>query len=181
METLDAARRRGATILGEICGYGAATDSHHLTQPHPEGNAALASMNAACTAAQVKPEQIGYVNAHGTGTPLNDSAEAAAINRWAGARAATLPDVPTVAESILPGYELTAWFGIFAPAGTPQPIVDKLAADIDRVLRMPALVKQFESLGTDASYMAPPEFAAFVGNEYTRWTRAFKESGVAPK
>ena len=96
-------------------------------------------------------------------------------------RSPALPDVPTVSESILPGYELTAWFGIFAPAGTPQPIVDKLAADIDRVLRMPALVKQFESLGTDASYMAPPEFAAFVGNEYTRWTRAFKESGVAPK
>jgi len=98
LETLDAARRRGATILGEICGYGAATDSHHLTQPHPEGIAALASMNAACAAAQVKPEQIGYVNAHGTGTPLNDSAEAAAINRWAGTRAATLPVSSTKAS-----------------------------------------------------------------------------------
>jgi len=96
-------------------------------------------------------------------------------------RSPALPDVPTVSESILPGYELTAWFGIFAPAGTPQAVVDKLAADIERVLRMPALVKQFESLGTDASYMAPAQFAGFVGSEYTRWTRAFKESGVAPK
>jgi len=98
LETLDAAQRRGATILGEICGYGAATDCHHLTQPHPEGSAALASMNAACEAAQVRPEQIGYVNAHGTGTPLNDSAEAAAINRWAGARASTLPVSSTKAS-----------------------------------------------------------------------------------
>ena len=96
-------------------------------------------------------------------------------------RSPALPDVPTVSESILPGYELTAWFGIFAPAGTPQPVVDKLAADIDRVVRMPALVKQFESLGTDASYMAPSDFARFVGNESTRWTRAFKDSGVEPK
>lgn len=87
LETLDSARRRNAEILGEIVGYGAATDSHHLTQPHPNGDAALASMNAACESARLSPDQIQYVNAHGTGTPLNDSAEAAAINRWAGAAA----------------------------------------------------------------------------------------------
>ena len=98
LETLDHARRRGATILGEICGYGAATDSHHLTQPHPEGNAALASMTAACEAARVRPEQIGYLNAHGTGTPLNDSAEAEAINRWAGAGAKSIPVSSTKAS-----------------------------------------------------------------------------------
>ena len=90
LETLDSAQRRGAEILGEIVGYGAATDSHHLTQPHPQGNAALASMQLACETARVLPEQISYVNAHGTGTPLNDSAEAAAINRWAGANAAAV-------------------------------------------------------------------------------------------
>lgn len=84
LETLDHARRRGAEILGELVGYGAATDGHHLTQPHPEGNAAFASMTAACHSAGLRPEQIGYVNAHGTGTSLNDSAEAAALNRWAG-------------------------------------------------------------------------------------------------
>src|SRR6185503_9444043 len=85
LETLERARGRGARILGEICGYGATTDVHHLTQPHPQGVAALASMRAACAAAGVGPREIGYVNAHGTGTPLNDSAEAAAINEWAGA------------------------------------------------------------------------------------------------
>jgi len=91
LETLDSARARHAEILGEIAGYGAATDSHHLTQPHPNGDAALASMTAACASAGVNPGQIGYINAHGTGTPLNDGAEAAAINRWAGAHARTLP------------------------------------------------------------------------------------------
>lgn len=91
LETLDHARRRGAAVLGEVVGYAAATDVHHLTQPHPHGEAALATMTAACECAGLAPEQIDYVNAHGTGTPLNDAAEAAAIGRWAGARAASLP------------------------------------------------------------------------------------------
>jgi 3-oxoacyl-[acyl-carrier-protein] synthase II len=91
LETLESATRRNAEILGEIAGYGAATDAHHLTQPHPNGDAALASMSAACESARIAPEQISYINAHGTGTPLNDSAEAAAINRWAGAKARQIP------------------------------------------------------------------------------------------
>lgn len=98
LEPLDAARRRGAEVLGEIVGYGAATDAHHLTQPHPQGHAALATMQAACAMAGLTPERIGYVNAHGTGTPLNDEAEAHAINRWAGPRAQTLPVSSTKAS-----------------------------------------------------------------------------------
>lgn len=88
LETLEAARARGAPILAEIAGYGIATDRHHLTQPHPEGDAALASMSAATREAGLAPEQIGYINSHGTGTPLNDVAEARAISRWAGSSVA---------------------------------------------------------------------------------------------
>ncbi|HTL17276.1 MAG TPA: beta-ketoacyl-[acyl-carrier-protein] synthase family protein [Patescibacteria group bacterium] len=91
VETLDSASSRNAEILAEIVGYGAATDTHHLTQPHPQGDAAFAAMTAACESAGISADQIGYVNAHGTGTPLNDSAEAAALNRWAGSRARHLP------------------------------------------------------------------------------------------
>lgn len=91
LETLESARSRDAEILGEISGYGAATDSHHLTQPHPEGDAAFASMTAATTNARVNADEIDYINAHGTGTQLNDSAEAAAINRWASSHAGNLP------------------------------------------------------------------------------------------
>ncbi len=98
LETLEGAQRRGATILGEIPGYGATVDRHHLTQPHPAGDAALETMTAACAAAGVTAEAVDYVNAHGTGTVLNDSAEALAINRWAGARAATLPVSSTKAS-----------------------------------------------------------------------------------
>ena len=91
MEGLESARRRDAVILGELIGYGTAIDQHHLTQPHPQGSTALAVMQGACAAAEVAPEDVDYLNAHGTGTPLNDIAEALAIDHWAGSRAATLP------------------------------------------------------------------------------------------
>ena len=98
LETLEEASRRGAAILGEIIGYGTTIDRHHLTQPQPQGDAALQSMRLACEAASVTPADIGYVNAHGTGTLLNDGAEALAIQRWAGGRAATLPVSSTKAS-----------------------------------------------------------------------------------
>jgi len=91
LETLEHARKRNSEILGEIIGYGATTDTHHLTQPHPDGNAAFAAMTAACACAKISPKQVDYVNAHGTATPQNDATESAAINRWAGERAKTLP------------------------------------------------------------------------------------------
>lgn len=84
VESLDHARARGAGMLAEIAGSGACTDLHHLTQPHPQGEAALSSMTAACSMAGLRPEEIDYINSHGTGTPLNDAAEALAIQRWAG-------------------------------------------------------------------------------------------------
>lgn len=84
VESADSAKSRGARVVAEITGYGAATDVHHLTQPHPEGDAALITMQAACAMAGVSPEQIDYINSHGTGTPLNDIAEGNAIRRWAG-------------------------------------------------------------------------------------------------
>lgn len=84
VESAASAKARGARVVAEILGYGAATDTHHLTQPHPLGDAALITMQHACTMAGLMPEQIDYINSHGTGTPLNDVAEGNAIQRWAG-------------------------------------------------------------------------------------------------
>lgn len=82
LETETSMLARGATPLAEIIGYGMATDLHHLTQPHPEGKAAVSSMTAACRDAGISPSDIQYINSHGTGTPLNDVAEANAICTW---------------------------------------------------------------------------------------------------
>lgn len=85
VETLESAKSRGIDPVASILAYASATDIHHLTQPHPEGDAALGTMTRATRQAGLEPEQIGYINSHGTGTPLNDVAEARAIARWAGA------------------------------------------------------------------------------------------------
>jgi 3-oxoacyl-[acyl-carrier-protein] synthase II len=84
VESAESAKARGARVIAEILGHGAATDVHHLTQPNPQGDTALATMQAACAMAGISPAQIDYLNSHGTGTPLNDVAEGNAIQRWAG-------------------------------------------------------------------------------------------------
>ena len=98
LETLESAHRRGAEILGELIGYGSSIDQHHLTQPHPQGSTTLNVMRQACANAKVTPIDVDYINAHGTGTVLNDSSEALAISEWAGQRAATLPVSSTKAS-----------------------------------------------------------------------------------
>jgi len=98
LETLDRARRRNAPILGELLAYSTSIDHHHLTQPHPQGDTTLNVMRQACMTASVAPADVDYLNAHGTGTVLNDSSEAIAIGRWAGSRATTLPVSSTKAD-----------------------------------------------------------------------------------
>ncbi|MDN6640171.1 MAG: beta-ketoacyl-ACP synthase II [Tetragenococcus sp.] len=80
MESLEHAQARGANILGEVVGYGANNDAYHMTAPNPDGSGAGKAMKLAMDEAQITPEQIGYVNAHGTATPANDSSEATAIH-----------------------------------------------------------------------------------------------------
>jgi 3-oxoacyl-[acyl-carrier-protein] synthase II len=84
LESESAAAERGAETLAEAAGYATATDLHHLTQPDPEGKAAIRTMTEACTLAGLQPAEVDYINSHGTGTPYNDVAEASAIRAWAG-------------------------------------------------------------------------------------------------
>lgn len=90
LESLQSAQNRDVEILAEMNAYAAATDVHHLTQPHPAGCAALQTMHAACNMAGVEPHEVDYINSHGTGTPLNDVAEANAIASWAGDKIAQI-------------------------------------------------------------------------------------------
>ncbi len=79
LEELEGARARGATIYAEVLGYGASNDAHHLAQPDPESVGVVEMMRAALERAEVAPERVGYINAHGTSTPLGDLAETKAI------------------------------------------------------------------------------------------------------
>lgn len=84
IESLASANKRGAAPLAEIIGYGTSTDLHHLTQPNPKGIATKKSMDLACEDANINPQDVDYINAHGTGTFHNDLAESNAITNWAG-------------------------------------------------------------------------------------------------
>ncbi|MEO8277482.1 MAG: beta-ketoacyl-[acyl-carrier-protein] synthase family protein [Thermoanaerobaculia bacterium] len=91
LETLEAARARGAHIYAEVAGYGLSCDAHHMTGAHPTGDGAVRAMERALSSAGAVPGDVSYVSAHGTGTQANDRVEAIAIQRLFGARAAATP------------------------------------------------------------------------------------------
>ncbi len=91
LESLEHARARGATIRGEILGHASSSDAYHVAQPHPEGDGAVRAMTRALEDARVTADDVDYLNAHGTGTPINDAVETKAIKRVFGARAYEVP------------------------------------------------------------------------------------------
>ena len=94
------------------------------------------------------------------------------------ARSSAAPEVPTMAESGLAGYELSSWQAVFAPAGTPQPIVDRLYTEIAKILKSPDIQKRFGELGLDASGMSPQELAALVKSDVPRLGKVVRDSGA---
>nr|MDQ3913847.1 beta-ketoacyl-[acyl-carrier-protein] synthase II [Actinomycetota bacterium] len=99
LESEDHARRRGAEPLARLCGYGATADAFHLTQPDPEGDGAARAMTLALADAGVFPEDVDYVNAHGTSTPYNDRIETAAIKRALGPESKRIPVTSTKSQT----------------------------------------------------------------------------------
>jgi tripartite-type tricarboxylate transporter receptor subunit TctC len=93
-------------------------------------------------------------------------------------RASALPDVPTVAESGVPGFEASAWFGLVAPAKTPAPILAKLESDVETILKMPDVQKRFGELGAEPVAVSGADFGKFLANETTKWTKIIRESGA---
>jgi tripartite-type tricarboxylate transporter receptor subunit TctC len=86
--------------------------------------------------------------------------------------------VPTIDEAGVPGYEATNWWGIVAPAGVPQPVVDRLRKEIAVVQTLKPVVDQFATEGADIVQMSQAEFAAFIASETEKWGKVVKEAGM---
>jgi tripartite-type tricarboxylate transporter receptor subunit TctC len=93
-------------------------------------------------------------------------------------RSAILPNVPTIAEAGVPGYEATNWWGILAPAGTPPPIVDRLDKEIKTLLSSADVQKLFQNEGADVDYLGPAEFGPFIEKEIIKWGKVVREANI---
>lgn len=93
-------------------------------------------------------------------------------------RSPELPEVPTIAEAGVPGYEAMSWFGLWAIAGTPQPILDKLHVSLSKVLKDPAVVKKIADQGGSITIDTPEQFTTFIQGEAAKWGKVVKDSGA---
>ena len=93
-------------------------------------------------------------------------------------RSPAVPDLPTIAEAGVPGYDATAWFGLVAPAGVPRPIVAKLAGETQRILRLPDVAERLSGLGAEPVGNTPEQFAAFIKAEIAKWKKVIQDAKV---
>jgi tripartite-type tricarboxylate transporter receptor subunit TctC len=93
-------------------------------------------------------------------------------------RSPAMPNLPTIAESGVPGYEATAWFGLLAPAGTPPAVVKKLNTELVKVLKSPDVIERLSSQGAEPVSDTPEQFAAYIKSEMAKWAKVVKSSGA---
>ena len=96
-------------------------------------------------------------------------------------RSPMAPELPTVAETVVPGFHFIGWVGLFAPAGTPAPVVARLAAEVQKVVAIPEIGQRLQQLGAEAKSMSPADFRTFVGAEVTRLPKILADIGVQPQ
>ena len=93
-------------------------------------------------------------------------------------RSAAAPEIPTIAESGLPGFEAVSWFAMFAPPGTPKPVVDKIQAEISRILKTPEVAKRLTDIGLEPVGSTPEDLAVYQRSEIIKWAKVVKDSGA---
>ena len=93
-------------------------------------------------------------------------------------RSAVLPDVPTMVEAGVPGFEITAWFGLMAPGGTPQPLIQKISADVARIVATPEVQERILSQASEPVGNRPEEYAAFINTEIVKWRDLIKQTNM---
>ena len=104
-----------------------------------------------------------------------------ALGTSASRRSSVLPEVPTIAEAGVPGYESTIWLGIMAPAGTPKPIVERLNAEINKAIERPDVKAAWDKQGAVPLVLSPSEFDAYLRKDIEKWAQVVKSAGIKPE
>jgi tripartite-type tricarboxylate transporter receptor subunit TctC len=107
-----------------------------------------------------------------------DAGQVRALATTGEKRSAVLPDVPTVSEAGVPGYEATIWLGIMAPKGTPPEIVDRLNAEIARIIAKPSIREAWAKQGAVPMTMSPAQFDAFLRRDTDKWAKVIQQAGI---
>ena len=121
------------------------------------------------------------IDAITTTAPTVEGGQVRALGTTGKTRSKLLPNVPTIAEAGVPDYEATIWLGIMAPANTPKPIVDKLNAEINKVLQLPAVKEAWENQGAVPLIMTPAEFDAYLRKDIEKWAKVIQTAGLKPQ
>jgi tripartite-type tricarboxylate transporter receptor subunit TctC len=124
--------------------------------------------------------QLSFASTPGS-LPVVKAGKVKALGVTSARRIAKLPDVPTVAEAALPGYEASVWYGVVAPAGTPRSIVQRLNTEIARIVADPAQRERMLAGDFEPTTSTPEQFAAFIKSETAKWGKVVKASGAKPE
>ena len=134
-------------------------------------------MNTPATASVFSGETDLTMSPYTTGIPAAKSGRARAYGTTLAKRTETMPDVPAIGEAV-PGYVGDAWHGLFAPAGTPRAVINKVAADVAKVLANPEIRAKLAAMGLEAVGNAPAEFAAIVKNDHAKWGKVIRDANI---
>ena len=180
-ELLALARAQPGKLNGASAGAGGAThlalelfksmgkvDIVHV--PYKGGGPAMADLMASLVDI--------YFGGLSTALPHAKAGKMRALGQTSLVRSAAAPDIPTIAESGLPGYEAAISYGIFLPAAASPVLVDRLHAAVDATVRSPDVAAKFADLGADPQFGTPSEFAAYVAEDLAKWARLAKEAGL---
>lgn len=180
-ELLALARARPGSLNGASAGAGGAThlalelfksmgrvDIVHV--PYKGGGPAMADLMAGLVDI--------YFGGLSTALPHVKAGKMRALGQTLLVRSAAAPDIPTVAEAGLPGYDAAISYGIFLPAGAPTVLVERLHDAVDATIRSPEVARRFAELGADPQFGSPAEFAAYVAADLAKWSRLAQEAGL---
>ena len=115
-----------------------------------------------------------------TMAPIAKAGKVRAIATTGSKRSAIMPDIPTVSEAGVKGYEATIWLGVMAPTGTPKPVIDRLNAEITKVVNRPEVRKSWQEQGAIPMAMSPSEFERYLNADIAKWANVVKVSGARP-